>query len=235
MRWRTWSAVSDRPRSLADQLRDGGRAAGAVDAAGHPVQQRGHLDDLAVGPPHQRRRLAVAGVLVLAEQLDPVGQPGRLDRSRAHACRGRDRVPCARCSRALRPRSWVCSSLACSPRGAGSGWERPARRDRRRKREGRPRGRGRPSLPPHSEGTAGPRVPAGQGVTKTMALLPAPFCATPLPKTLMPLRIWLPLSSPTLVDAVPRAGVAAQSFPAREQFGAARARGPASSRPEEWT
>src|SRR6476646_1752623 len=32
-----------------------------------------------------------------------------------------------------------------------------------------------------------------------MALLPAPFCATPLPKTLMPLRIWLPLSSPTLL------------------------------------
>ena len=61
----------------ADQRRDGVRIAGAVDPAGHLVQQRGHLDDLAVGPPDQRRRLAVAGVLVLAEQLDPLGQPGR--------------------------------------------------------------------------------------------------------------------------------------------------------------
>ena len=62
---------------LADQLRDGDRVAGAVDPADHPVQQRGHLDDLAVGPPDERRWLAVAGVLVLAEQFDPLGQPGR--------------------------------------------------------------------------------------------------------------------------------------------------------------
>ncbi len=62
---------------LADQFRDGGRVAGAVDPAGHLVQQPGHLDDLAIEPPHERRRLAVAGVLVLAEQFDPVGQPGR--------------------------------------------------------------------------------------------------------------------------------------------------------------
>ena len=38
-----------------------------------------HLDDLAVGPADQGGRLAVAGILVLAEQLDPVGQPGQLD------------------------------------------------------------------------------------------------------------------------------------------------------------
>ena len=74
---------------LAGQLRDGGRAAGAVDAAGHQVQQRGHLDDLAVGPPHERRRLAVAGVLVFAEQFDSVGQPGRRS-GPGRACRGRD-------------------------------------------------------------------------------------------------------------------------------------------------
>ena len=80
---------------VADQLRDGGRVAGAVDPAGHLVQQPGHLDDLAVGPPHQRRRLAVAGVLVLAEQLDPVGQPGRLGRP-GRTRRGAGRVPCAR-------------------------------------------------------------------------------------------------------------------------------------------
>ena len=76
----------------AGQLRDGGRAAGAVDPADHLVQQGRYLDDLAVGPPHQGRRLAVAGVLVLAEQLHPVGQPGHLDgpgrtRRRQDGCR----------------------------------------------------------------------------------------------------------------------------------------------------
>ncbi len=45
---------------LADQLRDGSRAAGAVDPAHHPVQERGHLDDLAVRPPDQRRWLVMA-------------------------------------------------------------------------------------------------------------------------------------------------------------------------------
>src|SRR2546429_3603804 len=30
-------------------------------------------------------------------------------------------------------------------------------------------------------------------------MLPLPFCAVPLPKTLMPLRTWLPLSTPKLV------------------------------------
>jgi hypothetical protein len=73
---------------LADQLRDGGRVTGTVDAAGHPVQQRRHLDDLAVGPPDERRRLAVTGALVLAEQLDPGGQPGRCNRP-GRARRGR--------------------------------------------------------------------------------------------------------------------------------------------------
>ena len=86
---------------LADQRRDRGRIADAVDPAGHPVQQRGHLDDLAVGSPHERRRLAVPGVLVFAEQFDPVGQPGRLSRP-GLACGGPDRRGHVSCGR----RSW---------------------------------------------------------------------------------------------------------------------------------
>ncbi len=78
----------------AGQLRDGGKVAGAVDPRRHPVQQWRHLDDLAVGPPHERRRLAVAGVLVLAEQLDSAGQPGRLSGpGLARRGRGRCRTP----------------------------------------------------------------------------------------------------------------------------------------------
>ena len=60
----------------AGQFGDGGRAADAVDQGGHQVQQPRHLDDLAVGPADEERRRAVAGVLELAEQLDPQGQPG---------------------------------------------------------------------------------------------------------------------------------------------------------------
>ena len=107
---------------LADQLRDGGRVAGAVDPAGHPVQQRRHLDDLAVGPPHQRRRLGVAGTLVLAEQLDPVGQPGHLTgpgRIRGRQDRRRPsggHVPCD-CGHGSAP-----PSSACLPPGTGSSW-----------------------------------------------------------------------------------------------------------------
>ena len=66
----------DAAKVRADQFGDSCGAAGAVDPADHLVQQRRYLDDLAVGPPYQRRRLAVTGVLVLAEQLHPVGQPG---------------------------------------------------------------------------------------------------------------------------------------------------------------
>jgi hypothetical protein len=62
----------------ADRLGDAGRVADAVDVADHLVQQRQDLNDLAVGPPDQRRRPLVTGVLVGAEEFDPVGQPGQL-------------------------------------------------------------------------------------------------------------------------------------------------------------
>ena len=74
---------------LTDQVRDGARVARAVDPAGHLVQQPGHLDDLTIGPSHERRRLGVAGALVLAEQFDPIGQPRRRHGS-GRTRRGRD-------------------------------------------------------------------------------------------------------------------------------------------------
>ena len=54
--------------------------------------RRPPMDDLAVRQAHQRGRLAVAGALVLAKQLDAVGQPGYLDGTsaagdRTDACR----------------------------------------------------------------------------------------------------------------------------------------------------
>ena len=111
----------------ADQVGDGGRVAGAVDQGGDLVQQRRHLDDLAVGPPHQRRRLAVAGVLVrrrAARPRRPAGAPLWARLSPPGAARG----PCARWSCALRSRSRVCSSLACSAGASGMAWARgPAR------------------------------------------------------------------------------------------------------------
>src|SRR6476659_4054902 len=54
-----------------DQAGDGLRVASAIDPGGGFVQQRRHLDDLAIGPPHQRRRLAVAGILVLPSSSAP--------------------------------------------------------------------------------------------------------------------------------------------------------------------
>jgi len=67
---------SQRPAEIfADQFRDGGCAAGAVDPAGHQVQQPGHLDDLPIGTPHEGWRLAVTGVPELAEQFDAFGEP----------------------------------------------------------------------------------------------------------------------------------------------------------------
>jgi hypothetical protein len=66
----------------AGQFRNRGRAAGAVHQGGYQVQQPRHLDDLPVGPTDEERRRAVAGVLVLAKQLDPRGQPGSLGNRR---------------------------------------------------------------------------------------------------------------------------------------------------------
>ena len=127
----------------AGQVGDGSRAPGAVDPAGHPVQQRGHLDDLAVGPPHQRRRLAVAGAFVLAEQLHPVGQPGHPAGPGASAGGRTGAVlPVITC-----PATAVTAAPPSDMPGTSG---RPARLRPRaeppRRREGRPREPGRPSL-----------------------------------------------------------------------------------------
>ena len=96
-------------------------SAGAVDPAGHPVQQHRHLNDLAVAPPHQERRLAIAGALVRAKQPGPHGQPGHLNRP-GRIRRGRVGTV-RRGMRVLRPPSRAYSSLAYTrgPPGGNQG------------------------------------------------------------------------------------------------------------------
>ncbi|MCY1225832.1 hypothetical protein D9M72_380400 [compost metagenome] len=53
-------------------------AAVAVDRLEYQVQQAGELDGLPVGTPDQRGRLAVAGALCFADQLDAVGPEGNV-------------------------------------------------------------------------------------------------------------------------------------------------------------
>ena len=180
-----------------------------------------HLDDLAVGPPHQRRRLAVAGVLVLAEQLDPVGQPGRLG-GPGRTRRGRDGCrapgghgPCGHGHGSAPP-----SHAHQGPqRAAGRGPAGPVR-----KREGRPEGSGRPSSPaahpPLGQCTAGQSARAGQ------VLQEAAEGALPLPST----QRWQtpkPIGLDCCRADIDEAGSyccrlcveSAEGFPAREQLG----------------
>src|SRR5439155_16525785 len=72
------------PEPLGGLRRDLVVRAPAVDGLGHDVEQLRQLDHLAVGAPCDVRRLLETGTLVLADQLDAVGEARRrrvVDRS----------------------------------------------------------------------------------------------------------------------------------------------------------
>ena len=73
---------------------DLGVVAPAVGLAGHEVEQVGELDHLAVGAAGDVGSLLEAGALVLADQLDALGQPGRRPARAPTPSRARRRCSC---------------------------------------------------------------------------------------------------------------------------------------------